>query len=137
MKWLRSALTFMTPVGWFAIAVLVTLVVIWLAFWVTAPGRAQREAAIAHASAVLAETRTDSAVSAMNSVSNNAEAEKVIDQQVQESTNAILSSPGAPIIVDPVLDGAGRRAICMHASAANLPECQRLLHPGSQGVVRR
>lgn len=105
------------------------LVAIWFVF--IEPGRAAQREAEARVAAAAAQSRATSAAEAVNRVAERAEDEALTDQATRENRDAILSSPGARAPVDPGVDDAGRRAICLRQSARCTPGCVRLLGPCS------
>lgn len=63
---------------------------------------------------------------AANAVANQGVRERVIRETTNNNYRTITASPGAGDPVNDAVDAAGRRAICLRASAAGLSDCQRL-----------
>lgn len=97
-----------------------------------APGQAQAKHDVVQAQgrAAIAKAGQDAGAAAVPIITNNYYGQQKSDRQTQENSRAILQAPGAGQPIDPALAAVGRRAICMRASAAGLPECQQLLNPG-------
>lgn len=98
----------------------------------SAPGRERARADAARASQIVAEGRAAAGADAVAIVTANASSGAEIDRQSQENRDAILNAPGAAVKVDPGLDAATRRALCMRASARRDPQCVALLNAGSR-----
>jgi hypothetical protein len=97
----------------------------------TEPGRQRERANLEAASQIAAEGQTAAGRDAVATVSANAAHAAEIDRQTQENRDVILKAPGADVQLDPGLDTATRRAICMRASAKRDPACVALLNPRS------
>lgn len=93
---------------------------------------AQREADAKHdqvqTQAVLgtAAAGTQSAKEAIQITVDNGKAAAGIDAAVKGALNEISLAKGADAAVSDEVDAAGRRAVCLRASAAGLPDCQSL-----------
>ena len=110
-----------------AIAGIALCVAAWLIL--TAPARERAKANQAAASQIVAEGQVAAGRDAVAVVTANAAHGQEIDRQTQENRDAILNAPGADVQLDPGLDTATRRAICMRASAKRDPACVALLNP--------
>lgn len=118
--------------GWLAI-VIGALVLAGIGWWIlTEPGRQRARAVEAQTGQVLAEGRRDAATDAITVITGSHDRDASIDLQTKENDHAIRSAPGADARLDPGLDAATRRAICMRASARTDPACVALLHPRSR-----
>jgi len=116
----RLALTVAT-----AVAAIVLAAAIW--FVLTEPGRQKAKANAAGASQIVAEGQAAAGRDAVAITSANASSEAEIAKQTQENRDAILNAPGAGVQLDPGLDTAARRAICMRHAARRDPQCVALL----------
>src|SRR5690606_7563037 len=116
-----------TATGWLAVAILALALVI-LGMCV-ADGRQKAADRIRQAEAhkTLAESRTAAAQDA-SAIRDRADArDQSTDDLTRSNRDAILSSPGAQERLDPDLDAAARRAICLRQSARDYPQCRALL----------
>lgn len=89
-------------------------------------------AAPAEAAAKVNAADAQSGKDAVNAVNDNDKKSTAIDDTTRKNNVIIIHEPGASVNLDPALDAAGRAAICMHDSAAGLPECQRLRQSSPQ-----
>lgn len=132
--------TSIVPIGWTttrliaaALAAVVVLAVAgfvaYRVFW--APIEAKRAVAAAKGETAIAGAGVQSGAAAVGIVSGNAQGEKNTDQTTRTNYVYITKAAGAGDPVNPGVDAAGRRAVCLRASAAGLPDCQRLreAHP--------
>lgn len=120
---------YLTPEGYIGIGVVIVFLVIMglgLYWFITAPGRAQTEAATARAGATMADARTQAAQEASDVRIENEQYASKTDAVTEKNRNEILSKSGASSAVDRDVAAAGIRAICMRDSARNDPECKRL-----------
>jgi hypothetical protein len=109
-----------------AVAGLCLCVAVWLIL--SAPARERAKANRAAASQIAAEGQVAAGRDAVAIVTDNAASGREIDRQTQENRDAIFNAPGADAQLDPGLDTAARRAICMRASAQRDPACVALLN---------
>lgn len=71
-------------------------------------------------------SKIESAHEAIKTVEENGKSAAKTDDTTRKTNVIILKTPGANVDLDPALDAAGRAALCLHKSAADLPECQQL-----------
>ena len=109
--------------------IIVALVVAWI--WHNHEV-AKNAAAPAQAHAQVEKANSENAHDAIGVIVDHDKADKVTDDTTREHNAIIHKTPGASTGIDPALDAAGRNAICMHKSAAHLPECRQLLQPHPQ-----
>ena len=88
---------------------------------------AKADLQIAKDRADVAEARVKAAADAAAVVSHTTANDAATDKQTKDNRDGILRAPGALAPVDPGVDDAGRRAICMRHSARCTPSCVRLL----------
>lgn len=91
----------------------------------------QAASALPKAQVEIQKGQVQSGKDAANTVDKNGQDAAKTDEETRKSNDTILKSPGAKTGLDPALDDAGRRAVCMRESAKHLLECQQLLqsHP--------
>lgn len=89
----------------------------------------QNAVAPVKAQAAVSAADAQSGHDAVNITAKNAKESDQTDTTTRNNHAVIIQLPGAKVTLDPALDAAGRRAICMRPSAAGLPECQSLLQP--------
>lgn len=95
----------------------------------TAPGRERAKADAARASQIVAEGRAAAGADAVAIVVAGQSRDAETDTLTQRNADAIRNAPGADVRLDPGLDLATRRAICLRPSASRNPDCVALLHP--------
>lgn len=116
---------------WLALIVMVVVIVtMW--FFLHDHQVAVNAAAPAKAEAKVNAAQAQSGHDAINTVIGNEKKSNETDDKTRKSNAIILQLPGAAVTLDPKLDAAARRAVCMYDAAANLPECQRLLQPSTK-----
>lgn len=103
--------------------------VIWKVFFAERAAEQKHDLIQAQGQAKISDAGAKAGAAAVPIIVKNFQSGAAIDAQTQEAIREALKAPGAKQSVDPALDDLGRRAICVRASAAGLPECQRLLHP--------
>lgn len=102
-----------------------------LGYWtITEPGRQRAKTNAAVASQTVAEGRAAAGADAVAVVAASGARDAEITRQTTENTDAIRNAPGADLRLDPGLDAATRRAICMRDSARADPRCQPVQHLG-------
>jgi len=111
-----------------AVAVLVALALVWWLVFIR-PASAQRDAKVAQATGAVAVGGQQSAHQAIDTIVKRQDGDVKIDNQTRANNVTILKAAGAGDPVNPAVDDAGRRAICMYKSSADLPDCKRLLQP--------
>ncbi len=95
-----------------------------------APHAARNAVATANGQRAVTAAGAASAHDAVQTVAGNAAHETTVHDTVRIDHETIIHEPGASVPVSDDLDAAGRRAICVHDSAAGNPDCQRLRQPG-------
>jgi hypothetical protein len=110
------------------LAVLVILITVWWLI-IGRPAHDRRVAAEAKAAAIVATGQAAAARDAVAIVTDSAKTERAIDAQTQENSDAIHAAPGAGAQVDPGVDAAGRRALCLRHALRDQPACVKLLGP--------
>lgn len=119
----------LTATGWLAVACLALALILLTMCATDARLRAADKLRQAEAEKTLADGRTAAAQDA-SAIRDRADArDQFTDDQTRSNRNAILSSPGAQERLDPDLDAASRRAICLRQSARNDPQCRAMLGP--------
>lgn len=109
--------------------VLALLLVLWLAM--SAGGRARQDAARSKAGLVIAQGGTKAATDATSVVIDQNAAENASADLTRKNDAEIRKAPGADAAVQPGVDLAGRRALCLRNAYRDQPACKQLLHPGS------
>lgn len=104
--------------------------VIWKVFFAERAAQAKSERVENQGRSAISEAGAKSGVEAIKITVDNGKAAAGIDAAVRSAIDEIRKAKGAEVAVDPSVDAAGRRAICLRPSAAGLPECQRLLGTG-------
>lgn len=108
--------------------VLIACVIFWL--WHEHEQAMVNAAAPAKAAAAMDSGQIQSGQQAIKITVDNGKASAATDAQTRLNTDAINKLAAAKVAVDPAVDDAIRRGVCVYVSAASLPECQSLLHPG-------
>jgi hypothetical protein len=108
---------------------LAVLAVLYLVVW--KPAHDRQAAANAHAGQAVATGQAAAAHDALDIVVNTNQQETEADAQTRANDRAIRGAPGASASIDPGLDDAGRRALCLRRAYRGSAACQRLLVPGS------
>jgi hypothetical protein len=120
-------------IAWVVLAVL-AIALAWFLIWklFIAGGQAQQkhEVAAAKAQAQVGQAQGAAGAAATNIVAGNGAKETITHEITRDHYAEITKQPGAGDPVTDAVDSAGRRAICMRASAAGLPDCQRLREAG-------
>lgn len=111
--------------GWAIIAALIAVVLI-LATCSYA-GMQRRAAQEARGAAGMAGAGRVAARDAIGVVERSQTRSDETDALTKENRDAILSAPGADQRLDPGLDAAARRALCLRRSSAHLAECRAVL----------
>jgi hypothetical protein len=122
----------LTRAGWLALASVALLVIVLVLFALTEARRGREDANRAKAGQIHAEGQAAAGRDAVEVVSGAAKRDDQIDQQTKDNRDAILNAPGADQRLDPGLDAATRRAVCMRASARRDPQCVALLDARSR-----
>lgn len=131
-----AAVDLMVPgVGWAKLAARAVLVlvaiaiagfIIWQVFIAGRAAQQKHDVAESHGQAVVGKAQGQAGGAAANIVANGAAKETIIREKTRTNYVEITKQPGAGDRVSDAVDAAGRRAICLRASAAGLPDCQRL-----------
>lgn len=103
-------------------------------FFAAGRAKAVHAEAAAQAGGLVNGAKADAGGAAVNTVAGNAAKESGIRERTITNYVEITKQPGAADPITDELDAAGRRAICLRASAAGLPDCQRLREADSQGM---
>ncbi len=106
------------------LVVLIVLLLIWAA--ATEPGRARERAAQAAAAASWSTGQAVGAQGAVATIGAASQTEAAIAAQTEENADEIHHAKGADVGVDPAVDLAGRRAICLRVANRGDPACVRL-----------
>lgn len=119
----------MTPRSGLTIVGILCAIVIVAVFWrwTTEPARQAAKANTVGAGQIVAQGQAAAGRDAVAIVAGNATQAAEIDRQSQENRDAILNAPGADVRLDPGLDAAARRAVCLRQSARRDPQCIALL----------
>ncbi|KQW79697.1 hypothetical protein [Brevundimonas sp. Root1279] len=117
----------LTRAGWVAVAAVALLVVVLVLFALTEARRSRESANLNRATGVQAQGQAAAGRDAVAVVSGAAKRDDQTDNQTKENRDAILNAPGADVRLDPGLDAATRRAICLRQSSRRDPECVALL----------
>lgn len=116
---------------WLILVAVVVLALLYVGYAVfIAPQNARNAVAAANGNAQISAAGNASAHEAVQAVNANGQNEAHIHDATRIDHETIIHEPGASVPISDDLDAAGRRAVCMHDSAAGLPECQRLRQPG-------
>lgn len=126
---LREFANALTPVGWACTATAAIGVLAVAAWLLTAPMRQASAAAQAKASAAFTSARADSAQAAVQVVDAGAARDAGVDVITRENRDAILKAPGADLRLDPALNAAGLRALCMRDAYRGSAECLQRADP--------
>lgn len=114
---------------------LVTIAIAVALYWfVTAPGRARKDAAVSKATAVTAEGSKAAAQDTVKILVETQAAHGRIDVVTQGNRDAILAAPGASAEVGSGVHHAGLAALCLRDTYRLQPACVGLLHPGAEGA---
>ena len=100
--------------------------VVWKLFFAEHAAQQKHDQAAAHAQAVVGQAEGSAGAAAANKVAESAARETIIHEITRDHYAEITKQPGAD---DPVPDAvwdAFVRSVCVRASAARLPDCQRL-----------
>lgn len=98
----------------------------WKLFFSERQAEAKHDVAAAHAQQLVGQAQADAGAHAANVVAGNAASEAKTHEITRDHYVYINQQPGAG---DPVSDSvwdAFERSVCVRASAASLPDCQRL-----------
>ena len=115
----------LTRTGWAIVAALIAVVLILgMCSYVGMQRRAAQEA---RGAAGMAEAGREAARDAIGVVERSQARSDETDALTKENRDAILSAPGADQRLDPGLDAAARRAVCLRRSSAHLAECRAVL----------
>lgn len=126
---LTRVLRFFDPRGWAAVAGALIVMVLILMVASRCTHDARRDAREARGAQAIAEAARDAAGDA-NAIRDRSDARsQAIDNQTEENRDAILNAPGADQRIDPALNAAFRRSVCMRHASADLPECRAMLQP--------
>lgn len=106
------------------VACLAAIVAVW--WFVTAPGRERAKADQARAEAQLSQARTASAADAVVITDRAASAAVSSETLSTETAHEIAQAPGAGQRLDPGLNDAARRRLCLRAAYAGTPDCLQL-----------
>jgi hypothetical protein len=110
-------------------AVLLAAVLAWVGwklFFAERAAERKTERVRTESTARVGTAQTQAGQRAVEVVAGNGAKETVIRETTRNNYYEITKQPGAGDPVSGAVDLAGRRAICLRASAAGLPECQRL-----------
>lgn len=103
------------------------ILAVWLVF--IHPHQATQEAAQARTEQLGAEAQAKAAEGSLSILRHRNEEAARIKQQTEDNSRDIHEAPGSGDKIDPDLDRAGRRALCLHDGRADEPTCRVLLHP--------
>lgn len=109
-----------------AAVVLALLLILWLAM--SAGGRARQDAARSKAGLVIAQGGTRAATDATTVVIDQNAAENASADLTRKNDAEIRKAPGAAAALQPGLDLAGRRALCLRRAYIDQPACKQLLN---------
>lgn len=93
----------------------------------TAGGRARQDAARSKAGLVIAQGSTKAATDATTVVIDQNAAENASADLTRRNDAEIRKAPGADAAVQPGVDLAGRRALCLRRAYIDQPACKQLL----------
>lgn len=108
--------------------------VIYQTFFAGHAAQVKHDVAAAKAQGAVGTAEGAAGAKAANVVAGNGAKETIINNLTRDHYYDITKQPGAGDPVSDSVDDAGRHAICMRASAAGLPDCQRLREIPSQGL---
>lgn len=118
-----------TATGWLAVACLALALILLTMCVADGHQKAADRTRQAEAHKTLAEGRTAAAQDA-SAIRDKADArDQSTDDLTRSNTDAIRNAPGADARLDPDLDAAARRAICLRQSARHDPQCSAMLGP--------
>jgi hypothetical protein len=113
--------------GWLTVACLALALIVLTMCAVDGRQKAADRTRQAEAGKTLADGRTAAAQDA-SAIRDRADArDQSTDDLTRSNTDAILNAPGADARLDPDLDAAARRAICLRQSARHDPQCRAML----------
>ncbi|MDX3885974.1 MAG: hypothetical protein QHC65_16240 [Sphingomonas sp.] len=109
-----------------------------LALWIgpRSCAAAKREAAAAKVGQAVAEGQVKAATDATGITANAMEAAAASDKLGRETADVIRSSPGADAPVDPALNAAIQRRLCLRDAYRDTARCVALLGPRASTVDR-
>ncbi|ARS29094.1 hypothetical protein [Sphingomonas sp. KC8] len=97
---------------------------------------AERSAAIAAAGQARAEGQTRAATDATAITATSMEAAAASDQLGRDTADVIRATPGAAAPIDPAVNAAALRRICLRAAYRDQPRCVALLGPRASTIDR-
>lgn len=104
----------------------------WKLFFAEHAAEMKHDVAAAKAGELVGKAQGGAGNHAANVIAGNGQKETVINNTTRTNYVEITKAPGAGDPVTDAVDAAGRRAVCMRASAASLPDCIRLRGPDPQ-----
>jgi hypothetical protein len=119
-------------IAWTILAIAAAIIggwVIWKLFFAERAAQQKSQQVQAEAAIGKGDAGAKAGHDAIQITVDNGKAAAGIDAAVREAIHAISKAKGADQLLDPAVDAAGRRAICMRPSAASLPDCQHLQQP--------
>ncbi|MGE7198527.1 hypothetical protein [Brevundimonas naejangsanensis] len=125
---MKEAFRTLTAAGWLAVACLALALILLTMCVADDRQRAADRTRQEEAGQTLAEGRTAAAQDA-SAIRDRADAcDQSTNDLSRSNRDAILSSPGADVRLDPRLDDAARRAICLRQSARDDLQCRAMLN---------
>lgn len=104
--------------------------VVWKLFFAEHAAQVKHDEVQAHAQAAVGAAEGSAGAHAANVVATGSTKETIIHDTTHTNTIEISRQPGAGDLISPDVDAAFRKSVCMRASAAGLPDCQRLPEAG-------
>lgn len=122
-------------VAWAVAALAVLMIgawVVWKLFFAEHAAEAKHAEVQIHAEQAVGKAKGDAGAKASNVVAGAATKETIIHETTRDHYLEITKQPGASDPVSDGVDAAFRRSVCLRASAARLPDCQRLQEAGAR-----
>ena len=122
----------LTPAAWVVLIGITLAALLWMGWFVTEPGRANRRAVEAGASSEMSGARAGAAADAGAILDSTHSADTQSEALSRENADAILQTPGAAQRLDPELNRTARERLCERAAYRGRPECAMQQHGGAQ-----
>ena len=129
---LSEVIRLINPAVGIVLVVLTLAALLWMGWFVTEPGRANRRAAAAGAESEMSGARAGAAADAGAILDTTHSAETQSEALSRENADAILKAPGAGQRLDPQLNRAARQRLCERPAYRGRPECAMQQHGGAQ-----
>lgn len=113
-------------IGLAFLALAIVAFAFWWIFLKDGQARQRHDLATARAGQLLGQANGSAGAHAANTIAKQSGDEAKVHEITRDHYVEITKQPGAGDQVSDAVDSAFRRAVCLRASAASLPDCQRL-----------